>query len=303
LRVLAVLGASALRGQLRAIAAATPELTVRFVTPREYAPALATEADVLIFNRFAPAGDALRPTLFIHPPADNPHFAVRGHLTNVPLLDWNARHVALHGLQPVLPFPFAHVQMLTAPDWTEPLLTARHGEHAVPLALAGERHGVRVACLAFDLAHEPLVRPDNVSLLLFVLNLIDWLAPPADSTTVVTTGSTHTLGGLPPLPRHVTDPHGRVTTIAPDRVLALEALHAGAYQIAANGTRREVLANLFDAAESDIGRASQPASLPPPPAAADKEAPPRPRYVFTPWLYALALFILGCEWLVAAWQD
>jgi hypothetical protein len=297
LRVLAVTGPTTLHAQLEAIAGATTSLQFRFLAPEQYRPEAALEADVVLFHRFVPEAEPPRARLYLHPPGDNRLFPGNGHLSDVALLNWDEKHSVLRTLPPLAPFPFARVQRLTAPAWVDVLLSGRAGEIEVPLAFAGERDGHRTACVAFDLAREQMLRADKVGLLLFFLNLLDWLAPKDESTLVVRTGTIQTLQGLPLVPRRVTDPHGLATDLPAEPTLSIEPLFAGEYEIAFNGTRRRLLANLFDAAESDIGRPAHEAGRQIKPAT--RGAPAAAGGHFALWLYVAALVLFLFEWLVA----
>lgn len=297
LRVLAVTGPTKLHAQLEAIAAATDALQLRFLAPARYRPDAALDADVVLFHRFVPDVEPPRARLYVHPPGDNLLFPSHGHLSDVALLNWNESHAVMRTLPPLAPFPFARAQRLEAPAWADVLLSGRAGEVELPLAFAGERDGYRTACVTFDLAREQMLRADKVGLLLFFLNLLDWLAPRDETTLAVRTGAVQTWEDLPFLPRRVTDPRGQVTDLPEETVLSIEALYAGEYEIVFNGTRRRLLANLFDAAESDIGRPVHEAAVGVRPAAPGKPAGGSGH--LAPWLYAAALGLFACEWLVA----
>jgi hypothetical protein len=80
--------------------------------------------------------------------------------------------------------------------------------------------------------------------------------------------------------------------------LQIEALHAGQYLVAVDGTRHRVLANLFDPAESDVGRAAwEPESqtLVTPSTAGSQ---PRPDGS-AGWFLGLAIGLLLVEWFTA----
>jgi hypothetical protein len=295
MRVLVVSPPSALRNDLSTIAAATPNIEVRFIEPEAYEHATARDADVVLFHRFVPTSDPPRPQLYVYPPAGNPLFPVHAHIANARVLTWNENHAAWRDLRPASAFPIAHTQLVETPPWAELLLSADSASQEIPLAFSGERAGQRIACLTFDLAREHLVRADNISLLLFVLNVLDWLAPARDGVTLVHTGATETITDMPALPRRITDPRGVISEIAGDGPDTIEALYAGLYEIAADGTHRRLLANFFDADESDIGRPAREAVMAP-------IAPPRTRAAgasFSTSLLLTALAVLIVEWLLA----
>jgi hypothetical protein len=301
LHVLVVSETSSLHTDLDRIDRATPNLRFHFMSPEDYAPGLEGNADLVVFRRFVPDLQPLRPALYIHPPAGNARFRVLGEVTGLKILDWNDRHPAMHELQPVGPHPLSHVQWIDPPRWTEVLISSRHDDHQIPLAFAGERGGRRVACTAFDLADENLLGADNVALLLVFLNLLDWLSPEDEMVSIVRTGEIQTLADLSESTLHVTGPRGRVLTLPASRdaePLSLEPLHTGAYVIAAGEERRQVLANLFDPSESDVSRRRRE-----PPGDAFAAAPSAslryPSTEVTPLLLLAAAILFVVEWLVA----
>jgi hypothetical protein len=269
---------------------------VRFMEPDAYQPEAARDVDVVLFHRFVPTADPTHPQLYVYPPAGNALFPVHAHVTDARVLTWNENHSAWRDLRPASAFPIAHTQLVDTPPWAELLLSADSESREIPLAFSGERGGQRIACLTFDLAREHLVRPDNISLLLFLLNVLDWLAPANDGVSLIHTGATETISDLPALPRHVTDPHGVTSESPTDGPFTIEALYAGVYELAVDGTRRRVLANFFDASESDIGRPGREAVMAP---IAPAGRGPTPGATFSPWLLAAALVILAVEWLLA----
>jgi hypothetical protein len=269
--------------------------------PDEYTPGIEANADVVLFRRFVPAVEPLRPSLYAYPPSGNHLFGALGNAEEVDVLDWNDRHPVLRDLWPVTPNPLKQVRILDRPAWADTLLASRNQAREISLAFAGERQGHRVACLAFDPADEQILTADNVPMLLFFLNLLDWLAPEEQDVSVVRTGQVTTLIGLPTGPRHVREPDGRSFTIdaqAGSRTMKLDVLQTGEYHIAADGARRRVLANLFDPVESDIGRVvtergSAPSAASTPSRVARRTDGP------APWFLVPAVVLFLVEWFVA----
>jgi hypothetical protein len=258
-------------------------------------------ADVAIFHRAVPAFDPPVNALYIHPDAGNALFPVVGEAADVEVLDWNASHPALAALRPLAALPLQHVRIVDPPPWSEVLLWSRTDEREFPLALAGERHGRRIAALTFDLEAERLLSSDNLNFFLFFMNLLSWLAPDAQQAVVVNTGEVQTLGPFPEQPVAVHDPRGREYTID-SRTPRFEPLLAGEYRLSSDGTRVALLANFLDPIESDVGRASKEPPVRPAAEVAHAvraPAPAAPHRRYGPWLYvaALALFIL--EWAAA----
>jgi hypothetical protein len=286
---------SPLLDDLRNLAAATSGLQISFFAPDEALPAA---IDLVIFHRTVPHTMPPANALFIYPPTDSELFPAAGDATNIEVIDWNARHPALQGLRPLAALPLHRARVLNPPEWSQVLLWSRTAERELPLALAGEHAGRRLACLTFDLEAERLLSSDNVSFLLFFLNVVSWLAPAANDAAVVHTGDAYMVADLPVRPIRVLDPRG-VTTNLPEAQVALTPRLAGEYRISADGTTRSLLANFFDSSESDIGRASQEA--PQFPATMQRAA--APVQVLPPdfgyWLYVAAAAFLAIEWTVA----
>lgn len=301
-RVLLVSAATPLVDELETVARATAGLQLATVTPDAYDPEAAANADVVIFHRFVPPASPLAPALYVDPPSHNSLFAVAGEVHGVEVLDWNDQHPAIGALRPLTALPIQRARVILPAEWQEPLLLSRTREREFPLAFAGELHGHRLACIAFDLEGERLLSSDNVNFLLFFLNLVSWLAPPSSDVTMVTTGTVLPLAGLPPVAVTATDPRGREHDLGDGRHATLEVLSAGEYRIHADGVTRAVYANFFDPAESDIGRAR--AELPsvrrekPSPGRAAAGAP-RQGAEFGWWLFAIAAALLVIEWGVA----
>jgi hypothetical protein len=299
-RMLVVSGPSALRAELSTIAAATPNLELRFVEPAAYRPDVLRDADVILFHRFVPDRDPPRPQLYVYPPSGNSLFPVHAHVSEAQVLTWDETHPIWRDLRPATAFPINRAQLVDTPVWADVLLSADSGAREIPLAFSGERAGQRTACVTFDLAREHLVQPDNTSLLLFVLNVIDWLAPPDTATVVMQTGTTVTMADLPVLPRRITDARGVMSEIPADGPFTFEALHVGVHQLAVNGTRRRILANFFDATESDIGRPGREIAVAPS-ASVHRAAAAGP--TFSPWLLLTAVALFAVEWALARQRD
>jgi hypothetical protein len=207
-------------------------------------------------------------------------------------------HPALRSVRLDLPFPFASVQILDPPSWAETLVSARADGEELPLVFAGQVNDHRQAVLAFDLASQGLLRADHTDLLLLVLDLIDWLVPAADNVHIVPTGSVDVVDALPPLPRHILDPHGVETTMPADQIPLIETLLAGEYRVSADGTEVRIFANLFDAEESDIGRpVSRPHEVAPVVGRGPRQAHAAAGISWA--LYAAAATLLVVEWLIA----
>ncbi len=297
-RVLVVSPPSPLQDDLTELAAAAPGLQLSVVEPQAFAPTQAQQNDLVIFHRFVPPAAPPANALYIYPPADNGLFPVSGDATNVEVLDWNARHPALQSLRPLAALPLQRVRIVTPPTASQVLLWTRTAEREFPLAFAGEQDGHRYACLTFDLEAERLLSSDNVSVFLFFMNLLAWLAPEHDGALVMNTGEVQAAGPFPQVPVEMRDPRGGVQTLQSMQP-TIEPLFAGEYRLSSDGTRQTVLANFFDPLESDIGRTSREPPLFHPVPAASHAAEALPRREYGTWLYLLAAALFVGEWLVA----
>lgn len=298
LRVLVVSDSPILRAELESVGRTTPNLHFRFLPPADYTPGVADTVDVTLLHHFAPQPEPRGPALYLFPPPGNRTFPARRLSGERPLLDWNDRHPALRALRTVAPRPLGPVARIETPPWADVLLASRDGENDLPLAFAGEHLGLRRACVAFDVPAEGLLGADNVDLLLLVLGLLDWLAPPDTAAVIARTGDTYTDPEPPPGPRHVTDPRGGVAVVAADRPFALDLVAAGAYTIDAGNTSRRLWANFSDPAESDIGRPPDPAQPPLPIARGPSRAAPRAEFGHA--LLAVGVALLLLEWIVGS---
>ncbi|MGH7786009.1 MAG: hypothetical protein ACRERC_04030, partial [Candidatus Binatia bacterium] len=295
LRVRVVSDTPSLGRELQRIARATPSLIIDLVAPAAYAGAAG--ADIVLFHRVTPPLPDDAASLYVFPSADGGPFARRDPIGPLRAVDWNAQHPALHGLRPELPFAFPRVQDVTVPSWADALLSARYDGADVPLIFAGERGGHRHAAVTFDLATDSLLGADHVNLLLLFLNLLEWLAPAEEAVQIVHTGDVAVVNDLPPLPRHIVDPHQHETTLPADRTATIDTPYAGEYRVAADGASARIFANFIDPHESDIGRPPQAAFIPPaPPRAAAARVPGAG---FATWLYAAAAALLLLEWFAA----
>ena len=302
IHLLVVTDDATLLAELRRVAAAAPGLRLDAIAPPAYDGN--RTADLVLFHRVAPPLPDRAASLYIAPSDPNGPFPPLDQLHDVPMGEVALDHPALRDVRLDLPLPFASVQVLAPPPWTDTLVSARAADRDIPLVLAGERDGHRTAVIAFDLATQGLLRADHTDLLLLFLDLVDWLVPAGDDVHVVPTGSVDVIEALPDLPRLITDPRGRQTTLPAEAVALVDADLAGEYRVSADGTEVRVFANLADAEESDIGRpAARPHEVAP---VAAQAAPPTRRSHATStigWgLYAAAATVLVLEWLLARRQ-
>jgi hypothetical protein len=260
IRVLAVSDSASVISDLKALARAVPAIDLRQMTPSQFRPEHLRLAEVAIFHGFVPAGPMTANSLYVYPPATNPLFRSDRDVVGAQILDWNETDPILRDLRYVEALPLDRARMLELPPWAHTLIASRAEGEDFPLAFAGETSGRRIVCFAFDLSGRSLVKSENLSLLLLMLNTLRWLTPADPSAPVqVDIGDSYREAFSAPLPLTLTMPDGRIEDRPANRQVAVEISRVGEYRFSAGSERRVVYANLFDSDESDIGREQGPA--------------------------------------------
>ena len=275
------------------IAAAIAGSRVEITSRERYTAEPPAGRRVALFDGFVPATLPLAlNALFVAPPAGNDVCPAGGRREHVTVVDWDADHPALAGLGPLQALAVDGASQLDEADWGTSIVLGASEHVAFPLLVAGERNGRRTACLGAELAG-PLASADRVPLLLLTLASLRWLAEPfGPSALVVDTGRPVLVG-----PGPTTPVKGDGLEITGDPTV-LVASRAGVFTIGPPGAERNVLANLFDDRESDIGR-SGPGEWPA--TVVDAVAPTQHGgRRLDGWLYAIALVLVAVEW--TAWQ-
>ena len=242
-----------LHEELRQVSQSLPGVTLVSTRPEDFSPDQLNEQDVVLFHQFVPGAVISANSLYIFPPVENPLFPVLTEAADLNILDWNDEHEILRNLQYVEALPFKQARILALPPWAQVLISSRtqHGE--IPLALTGEKDGHRVVCLAFDLGAGNLTDSDNLTLLVLFLNALRWLRPPNPlNPHLLPVGDMFFLPADAPLDRaRLSTPQAEAQALATDTV-SLDQV--GIYRIEAETYQAVLYANLFDEAESDIGR-------------------------------------------------
>ncbi len=302
-RVVLVSPDRGLHRALEQVCLAVPGLRlVSLPGPVSFEPTSLQEGDMVIFHKFVPDGGVPANSLYIFPPPGNPLFPVIGEAADLSILDWRQEHEVLRNLRYVEAIPLKKAQILALPSWAQVLISSRTSQGEVPLALAGERKGHRVVCLAFDLDQKSLMSSDNLTLLLFFLNLVRWLLPPDPQVPVsLSTGEAFFLPrNLPQDSLRVLSPEGEERPLV-GRAVALERV--GEYHIRGSHFSRTLFVNFFDDAESDIGRKENGEEAP---LVLEAESPQEVTRTlpleFGHWFYYGAMLLLGFEWLYALWR-
>ncbi len=237
----------------------------------------AAPGQVALFDHTAP--DGVGPAVFMAPPPGDPVCRGVRRLDGAAAIDWDDTHPIVQGLDALQALEVGDVTQLGRPPWARVVIDAASRRAAFPLLVAGERDGHRQVCLGAALP-VPLTSSDALPLLMVTLGALRWAAADGGDTPVaVETGIPRLVAGAP-------------GALLVDRV-GVQRLVVG------DGSHeRVVLANLFDATESDIGRdggGDWPALTPP-----RRIAAVASQHELGWWLYAVGAALLAAEWAVGA---
>jgi hypothetical protein len=302
-RLVLVSPVKGLREELERVSNAIPGLSLTALTPETFTPTALNEQDIVLFHQFVPSTTVPANSLYVFPPPDNPLFPVVAEAADLHILDWHEGHEILHNLQYVEALPLKKARVLALPSWAQVLISSRTRGGEVPLALTGEKDGHRVVCLAFDLGKGNLTNSDNLTLLLLFLNTLRWLLPYDPlAPLLVSSGETFFLpAGVTLDSLHLTSPGGVEKVVDTGSV---DVDQVGEYRLAGSRYHATLYANLFDEAESDIGRREDDDTKPVP---VSEARPPQELSHTVPeefgrWLYYGAALLLLIEWLYALWR-
>jgi hypothetical protein len=147
-------------------------------------------------------------------------------------------------------------RVLKLGEWMEPTafaILSGHGR-APAVAFGQAAHGA-AGVIAFDVRDHMLLDPDHLDALVATIDLIKRLVAPA-GIQIVPTGNYVSIPAASAA--RITAPDGVVRTIAPDKWgrITLRPLDAGRYTVEVGGTTTQVLANYYDATESDLAGAN-----------------------------------------------
>ncbi len=259
IRVVAVSAKPTVLADLRALARGVPALDLRPVAAADFRDEDLARADLAVFHDFAPRAAPTVNSLYVYPPPSSAPFPSKRDVVSAQILDWNESDPVLLDLRYLEALPLDRSRLLALPPWAHMLLSSRAEGHEFPLAFGGEADGHRVICFAFDLEGRSLVRGENLSLLLLVLNALRWLTPPDPAAPLqIDLGESHRESLPEPVAFTVTAPDGRSEARAATRRLVIDPTRSGEYRIDGGAIHRTIFANLFDGEESDVGRAEDP---------------------------------------------
>jgi hypothetical protein len=188
-------------------------------------------------------------------------------------------------------------RIFAIPEWMDMIATATGpGHSSIPLAAVGRATNGFVGVLAFDVRDHLLLAPDHLDALVLTVDLVKQLTAPRD-LLIVSTGADVSVPARGTA--RLTQPDASVRTVTADKWgrVRIRPLQAGRYTVESGGATTQVLANYYDAAESDIGakpqvQASAPAQKT---AAASNAQAARQAQPLAFILIALALLALAIE--------
>jgi hypothetical protein len=209
---------------------------------------------VVMHDCYVPAVKAAT-TLLIYPP----HAAKNGSGISVDgtIASANIRGDATGESTALNSLPLGATRIVAVPEWMDLLATATGPGHAsIPIAAVGSAAGGSVGVLAFDVRDHLLLAPDHLDALVLTVDLMKQMTAPRD-ILIVSTGadvSVPVTGSA-----RVTEPDATLRTVAADKWgrVRIRPMQAGRYTVESGGVTTQVLANYYDAAESDLGAKPQ----------------------------------------------
>jgi len=225
---------------------------------------------VIMHDCYVPALKASS-TLLIYPPpvAKGPQgISVNGTLASADIrADATGDSTAIESLT------LGATRVVAVPEWMDLIATATGPNHSsIPLAAIGRAAGGPVGVIAFDVRDHLLLAPDHLDALVLTVDLIKQLTAPRD-ILIVSTGADVSVPAT--ATAKVTQPDGSIRAVTPDKWgrVRIRPMQAGRYTLESGGQTTQVLANYYDADESDLGAKPQPeASAPAGKAAAESSA-------------------------------
>ena len=148
-------------------------------------------------------------------------------------------------------------RIVAIPEWMDLLATATAtGHSSIPIAAVGRAADGPVGVLAYDVRDHLLLAPDHLDALVLTVDLIKQLTAPHD-ILIVPTGADVSVPATGTA--RVIQPDASVRTVTADKWgrVRIRPLQAGRYTVESGGVTTQVLANYYDAAESDVGAKPQ----------------------------------------------
>ena len=266
-RVLVLSPDAAVRDDIaRVLLAVNSNFQIETADPAKYVPqsnAAAANAKPLelavMHDCYLPAVKAAS-TLLIYPPDatnSSPYAAGVGISVSGTIASADIRNDAM-GQSPVMEsLTLGATRIVAIPEWMDLIATAAGPGHpSIPIAAIGHATSGPVGVLAFDVRDHLLLAPDHLDALVLTVDLMKQLTAPRD-IFIVSTGSDVSVPANGTA--RVTQPDASVRTIAADKWgrVRIRPLQAGRYTVESGGVTTQVLANYYDAAESDIAAKPQ----------------------------------------------
>ncbi len=246
------------RGDLaRVLLAINPNFQVETIDPAKFAQspgASAKRYDLTVMHDSYVPRIGAKATLMIYPPLSS---ASRAEIPGLKI-EGTARSAVMsteRGAEPAgdAGAALGATRVIQLPEWMDALDYATYGAAGaiVPIVAAGEVPSGRIGVIAFDVRNHFLFDPDRLDALIALVNVTRRLTAPI-GVQVVPTGAFVTLAVSGAA--QVTQPDGAKVALKPDKWgrVKLRPLEAGRYAIDSAGTHATVLANYYDAAESDL---------------------------------------------------
>lgn len=304
LKCLAVTADQELAAQLKRIASVISGLELTLIPPKQYSPSVIKQYNMVMFHHLVP--DPLPPVnaLFIMPSPDNAVFKVRSAKLDKPrIMDWNKEHTTLKYLNFLDEIPLDNVLRLEPPVWASVLMKTQD----FPLAWEGEYQGRRLICLGFEIGDYLFPDSLDVSTIVLLLNMLDWLTPQLTSASHIKTGDKYILKHTFPIKKaSIITPGGEEIGLSTEQATISfgDTDQVGLYELSAlddqgKEIKRKFVANLLNEAESNIAPTPityQEPVLAPQPAA--QGALTQKRLELWPYIILTVLLFLFIEWWV-----
>jgi Aerotolerance regulator N-terminal len=282
----------------RVVLAVNPNFLVTAMDPAVYARSknTAQKYDLAVLHDCPDRGVTAAAKLFVfpEPPLDGKPAPFPPVIGSVALAEFQSRAGAAPLSAPVLLGPSRVVQL---PGWMDPLAlgvgAASHESFA--LAAVGRSPSGAVGVIAFDIRNHLLLDPDRMDALVLTIDTLRQLVVPAN-LEVVPTGEFVAIPAF--APAMLVSPDGSRQKLAPDKWgrVHFRPLEAGRHFVLVHGNPIEIVANYYDAGESDLATASA-AVTPRQPTSLEKSTGYREIQVqpLTMLLIALALLLMLAE--------
>ena len=299
LRILLVSEDEAVQRALENLARNLGNVSVRTIVPVQYRP---EDADgVTVFDRFTPAVPPKGNAVYLAPPRGNADVTVAEGTVRARFAE-QREHALTYGVANAHTLLGESVVLLAPSATMKPVLLGRADGRELPLLLAGDAGGRRVAATAFALRPADLRNADALPALVFTIGLLRWLAPAAADAPLTRLAGERLRAGFPdatPIAR--LEGPGVARDLSPADEVVLEK--AGVYTATVGDGARQLLVSFVDPSESDIARPAIAPSEPAPVPAAEPAPTATRLWQELPYTREVLLVLIAAmlvEWLVVA---